>query len=431
MKILLAEDEPISRFRIVKMLEGVGPIESFENGTDALAAFVKSFEEGAPFDMLILDVSMPEMDGIELLKKIRAFEKQRRRQQTKVLMLTSHADKDTVISCYVAGCDDYAVKPFKKSVVIQKMEKMGFFPDIALSTENELSISRMVSDAIEGFKQGKVDLPSLPFIVQEIQDMMNSPDATASEIAKIIQKDTAIAINLIKASNSSYYGGVETIKDVKMAINRLGLDQTSSLVTEIVNKGLYETKGSFLKPVMDQLWKHSLVVAYLARQIAGKVRSVKPEQAFVKGLVHDIGATLLIKNIDEIMAKGENKTEQERLIKENNASIEEVIKSVFEVHGSFGGTLFESWNFGKDFVDVARLHEWDKFNKKTDSEVLIVNLADRISISMGYGFPGKEDHDISKIQSAQLLGLSVDDLTSICVAVAQEIDDVLNVIPSS
>ncbi|SLM27672.1 putative Metal dependent phosphohydrolase [Desulfamplus magnetovallimortis] len=430
MKILVAEDEPVSRLRIAKMLSEIGETELFETGKPALEAFVKNFDEGTPFDMLILDVSMPEMDGIELLKEVRSFEKKKnitKEDRTKVLMLTSYADKDTVIACYVAGCDDYAVKPFKKHVVIEKMQKMGFTPDAAPPTETELSISKMVADAIEGFKKGKVELPSLPFIVQELQDMMNSPNASSSEMAKIIKKDTAISINLIKAANSPYYGGVENIKDVKMAISRLGLDKTRSIVSEIANKGLYETKVPYIKPVMDLLWKHSFAVAHLSRHIAGKVWSVKEEQAFVKGLIHDVGATLLIKNIDDIIAKQKKDSAQKDMMENNQALVDELISSVIEVHASFGGTLFKTWNFGKDFVDVARLHEWDKFDDEIDNEVLVVNLADQLSVTMGHGFPAREaSTDMENIQSAIILGIEASELTQICNAASKDIDEAIN-----
>ncbi|MBF0201145.1 MAG: HDOD domain-containing protein [Desulfamplus sp.] len=445
-KILIVEDEPVSRTKIAKMLDDVGTLELFEAGKDALEAFIKAFEAKSPFNFLILDVSMPEMDGIELLKKIRKFEKQSlvpRESASKIVMLTSYSDKKTVIACHAAGCDDYAVKPFKKDVIIKKMEKLGFKPpQVKGSSSDEITISQMVSDAIEGFKHGKVDLPSLPFIVQDLQDLMNAPNASLSEMANIIKSDIAISIELIKAANSPYYGGVEKIKDVKMAINRLGLDKTRAVVSEIAGKSLFQIDIPVFKKAMDQLWRHSYAVAHISRIIAGKVWSVKPEQVFVKGLIHDVGATLLIKNIAEnikgINPGGKNVDQKGQKTKGSpevhhafnsgdDKCVDEVINCVMEVHASFGGTLLKTWKFGTDFVDVARLHEWKEFPGETSSEVLIVNLADQLSSSIGYAFHNREAPDLSLIHSASLLGIENDELARICETAKHEIEQALNI----
>ncbi len=74
MKILVAEDDPISRNLIEKMLSGYGTCTATENGADALAAFNTALQEGEPYQLVCLDIMMPGMDGLECLKAIRASE---------------------------------------------------------------------------------------------------------------------------------------------------------------------------------------------------------------------------------------------------------------------------------------------------------------------------------------------------------------------
>lgn len=414
MKILIAEDQNISREMLVKMLANIGQIEAFATGLDALKAFEDALDKSAPFQIMISDISMPVMSGLELLKAVRASENKKKidkQNRIRVLMFTSYADRDTIISCYRAGCDDYAVKPFNKKVVIDKIKKFGFTIDETAelnqsdeTKQKEKTMGQMVADAIEGFKKGKVDLPALPHIVQELQDLISSPNASVTDMAKIIENDTAISIKLIIAANSPFYGGVEKTKDVKMAINRLGLDVTQSIVAAIANKGLYETKSVSVKQLMEKIWMHSFATAHCAREIAKKVSSMGYEKAYVKGLIHDVGATLLIKNI------GENATENTAI------DINGLIEAVFEVHASFGALLLSKWNFSKDFVAVASLHEWNKYGDKTEREVLIVNLADILSCKIGYGFFSRDvgdfedNRELSNIQSAAMLGLTNSDL---------------------
>ncbi len=414
MKILIAEDDGVTRAKMSKILENFGDIAAFETGEDAVNAFLKAFEKSVPFQLAILDVSMPGMTGIDALKKIRAFEKGKDTlEPVKVLMLTSYSDRETVIACYRAGCNDYIVKPSKTAVIMEKIKKLGF--DIHGNTENkvEQTMAQMVSDAIEGFKHGKVELPSLPYIVQELQDLMDSPKASALDMAKVIEKDISISIKLISTANSSFYGGVEKIKDVKMAINRLGLDKTRSIVSAIANQRLYETKNPLMHSIMDRIWMHSFATAHLAKIIVKKISAGGDggEKEFVKGLIHDVGATLLLKNVGDMVT---DKTE----LDEN-----ELINAVFEVHSSFGAMLLKKWDFSIDFINVARLHEWARFNENTEKEILIVNLADILSSMTEYGFFNKEVPEISDIHSAQLLGLTQDDLTQIIESAAETISE--------
>ena len=70
---------------------------------------------------------MPEMDGTEVVYKIREIEKENEvpeGKQVKILMVTSHSDKDTIVSCVQAGCDDFVVKPFDRETISEKIEKI-------------------------------------------------------------------------------------------------------------------------------------------------------------------------------------------------------------------------------------------------------------------------------------------------------------------
>jgi two-component system chemotaxis response regulator CheY len=129
MKALVVDDELVSRKKLQKIMESLGECEAVESGSAAIAAFQKALENGMPFDLITLDVLMPKMDGTEVLYTIREIEKEKKipkEKQVKILMVTSHSDKDTFITSIQAGCDDYIVKPFDREVIINKLEKIGF-----------------------------------------------------------------------------------------------------------------------------------------------------------------------------------------------------------------------------------------------------------------------------------------------------------------
>jgi two-component system chemotaxis response regulator CheY len=129
MKILVVDDEVASRTKLQTIMETIGECVAVKSGQVAMAAFKEAQEKGAPFDLVTLDIDMPEMDGTETLYNIREIEKEMNvpeQKQAKILMVTSHSGKDTVITSIQAGCNDYLVKPFKKEVITEKLMKLGF-----------------------------------------------------------------------------------------------------------------------------------------------------------------------------------------------------------------------------------------------------------------------------------------------------------------
>jgi two-component system chemotaxis response regulator CheY len=126
MKILVVDDELVSRKKMQKIMEGLGECTAVASGREALSLFKQALESEAPFDLVTLDVVMPGMDGTEALYEMREIETRKhppKEKRTRILMVTSQSDKDTVITCIQAQCDDYVVKPFDREKIMKKLEK--------------------------------------------------------------------------------------------------------------------------------------------------------------------------------------------------------------------------------------------------------------------------------------------------------------------
>ena len=129
MKILVVDDESVSRKMLRKALESFGQCEEAEDGRQAMDAFKQAREDSSPYDLLMLDLSMPEMDGKEVIHQIRGLEKDMKvsnRERTKIVMVTSHSEEDSVLACLRAGCNDFIVKPFDQKVLFEKLARLGF-----------------------------------------------------------------------------------------------------------------------------------------------------------------------------------------------------------------------------------------------------------------------------------------------------------------
>ncbi len=115
MKVLVADDDTIFRTLVVEVLTGAGyEVIAEENG---LLAWERLQSEGA--DLAVLDINMPEMDGFEVLKRIRTDERHR---TMPVLMLTIRAFAEDQVQGYDTGADDYLTKPFDNAVLLSRVK---------------------------------------------------------------------------------------------------------------------------------------------------------------------------------------------------------------------------------------------------------------------------------------------------------------------
>jgi two-component system, chemotaxis family, chemotaxis protein CheY len=130
MKILVVEDDFVSRMVLSKMLSAYGSCDIAVNGNEALQAFDLSLEDNHRYDLICLDIMMPALDGIEVLKKIREKEKARNLtksdDRTKIIMTTAVTQKEKVENAIKEGCDAFIVKPIIKQKLISELRNLGF-----------------------------------------------------------------------------------------------------------------------------------------------------------------------------------------------------------------------------------------------------------------------------------------------------------------
>lgn len=127
MKALIVEDDLTSRMLLQELLRKFGNSHVAINGTEAVEAVKIALDNNEPYDLICLDIMMPEMNGQEALKKIRAMEEKRgiiSTRGSKIIMTTSLADLNNVTSAYSNYCDAYIVKPVHGDTLYQELEKL-------------------------------------------------------------------------------------------------------------------------------------------------------------------------------------------------------------------------------------------------------------------------------------------------------------------
>ena len=129
MKILIAEDDFVSRKLLNMLLVSLGEVDIAANGHEALTAVKMAIEDNQPYDLICLDIMMPQVDGIMALKKIRQLEAQKGlspETRSKIIMITALSDKNHVMAAAQANCDGFLVKPIEKKRLLDEIRKHGF-----------------------------------------------------------------------------------------------------------------------------------------------------------------------------------------------------------------------------------------------------------------------------------------------------------------
>ncbi|MBF0551224.1 MAG: response regulator [Deltaproteobacteria bacterium] len=128
MKVLIVDDEPETRQAMLGIMEQLGECQAVENGSQAVAAFGKALNDLDLFDLIIIDIKVPQMGGVDALKKIRKLEKDNNlpgSMQAIVMVVTAYSDKNYINACLAAGCDHYILRPFDADVFERKIERIS------------------------------------------------------------------------------------------------------------------------------------------------------------------------------------------------------------------------------------------------------------------------------------------------------------------
>jgi two-component system chemotaxis response regulator CheY len=128
MKILIVDDDELCRVMLSDMLDDLGECDQAKNGSEAIDAFARALSECAPYDLICLDIIMPEIDGLQVLKKIRAIEVENKvvfPDSVRVIMVSSMSDLEHIMASFDSRCEAYMIKPFERKQLINHLSLLG------------------------------------------------------------------------------------------------------------------------------------------------------------------------------------------------------------------------------------------------------------------------------------------------------------------
>ena len=244
-------------------------------------------------------------------------------------------------------------------------------------------------------------LPPLPAIVHRVISVTESPDSSTDDVARVLSEDQAFAAKILRVANSAFFGAGRQVTQVSRAVLLLGMVGVRNMVLSIVARNAFPP-ASTATPEHATLWRHSIAAASASEAIAHYVGYKPPEEAFVTGLLHDIGQ----------LAMGTFSPESFRAVfreQGQGAGFLAVEREHFGLdHTEAGFEILTRWGLLESICRVVRCHHEQEIDRDAPSAQLqaVVMLADTIAQVMGFGFDmplgklGRAEH------SAQFLGLS-------------------------
>ncbi len=136
MKTLIAEDNPVSAMYFQKILSVFGECDVTVDGNGAIQSFTKALKENEPYDLICLDIMMPDIEGHQALKKIRQAEKDsgiKCSDEVTIIMLTGVDDPKIMVETLNEGATAYLVKPIRKEELKKEVHSLG------LISENQMT----------------------------------------------------------------------------------------------------------------------------------------------------------------------------------------------------------------------------------------------------------------------------------------------------
>lgn len=272
--------------------------------------------------------------------------------------------------------------------------------------------SRSVVEIIKEYAAvEKLNLPVFPGIAFELQQLLADDNTSVDQVSKVISKDQALATEVLRLANSALFSGPNKTRTVRDAIMRLGLNHVFNLVICTSQKNLYYSSNASLNNYLQVSWKHALCTAIGSKYLVEELgyRELRDE-AFLAGLLHDIGKLVLIKVFEAMNSKNED-------LVFSDAFVSKVFASM---HAEQGYHLMDEWSIPETYCKIALNHHNQKFDAE-DALQMAVRIANQACSKQGMSTHPESELDLLALPEVRATGLKGDVLDELDNIIAEAV----------
>jgi len=253
-------------------------------------------------------------------------------------------------------------------------------------------VEQVSQEIIDAIKSDKLVLPTLPEVALRVRDVAEDPDASLDNLGKVISNDAALSARIIKVANSPIFRAAQEIRDLKMALMRLGMEYTANIATGLAMEQMFQATSSIVDRRMREVWQRSSEIAGMCHVLCRHRTQLRPDQATLGGLVHQIGVLPIL-----------TFAEEHPVLLKDSFSLDTVIK---KIHPIIGNTILKKWEFPRELQRVPSDH------LIFDRDIPKADYADIVTVAMLQSYMGSEgemdDIDYHSVSSFERLGLEAD-----------------------
>lgn len=375
-RILFVDDEP-------HILEGLqNMLRKMRDTWDM--AFVESGQKALdlmqlkPVDIIVSDMRMPGMDGVQLLNLVRSMY-----PGTVRFILSGHSDRESVLRS-VGPTHQFISKPCSADEMKAAVGRAFALRDL-LGMEN---LRKLVLDV--------KSLPTIPTLYTQICAALNSGRTSMSDVGTLISKDMVMSAKILQLVNSAFFGLRRRIGSLDQAVSLLGLDTIKAVV---MATGVFHTFSSdeMKEFAVEELYAHSTLVGGAAGRIGKRILHDQKmiDETTMAGMMHDLGQVVLIKNHPGILRQI---LKEMRDSQRSRCDVEQELLGT--THAEIGAYVLGVWGLSDSIVEATAFHHNPSacFNH-LPSVLCAVHLAD--------GLSGLDDNAVSG-DSAESVILGLD-----------------------
>lgn len=253
---------------------------------------------------------------------------------------------------------------------------------------------KVQQDLLRAIERDELVLPTLPEVALRVREAAESADIGIPELARVIGNDAALTARLIKVVNSPLLRTNVEINDLQMAIGRLGINYTCNLATGLAMEQMFQATTDVVDQRMREAWNKSTEIAAISHMLCRSFTRLRPDQAMLAGLVHQIGVLPIL-----------TYAEEHEVLLADAATLDQVIT---QIHPLIGEKILLAWDFPEPLACVPR--QYTDFSRDSAS----VDYVDVVQVATLQSYLGTThpytELDWSQIRAFRKLGIDPDGL---------------------
>ena len=331
-RIMFVDDSPQVLGGLKRMLykmQGEWEMSFAESGREALETLATK-----EYDAIISDMRMPEMNGAQLLNKVKTNYPGMVR-----FILSGHSDHELIMQS--VGCThQYLAKPCEPDLLVSSIRSSFALRDMML----EDNLRRKIADI--------PNLPTVPETYRQLLKALNEENTSLETIANVVGRDVGMTTKILHLVNSAFFGLPRRVDSPHRAVSLLGLETIKALV---LGAGVFEQfqMGGNEQAELEKIYMHSIAVGALAQKMAQELNLEKrlADDALLAGIMHDVGKPILLLHFPEKLR------EATKLMTSNSIPMWQAEQQVFGVsHAEIGAYLLSLWGEPDAIVEAVAFH---------------------------------------------------------------------------